>query len=115
MNKKQSKTAGGMVFSTNPDFIFEDHDLEKVETLPPKQQKLIVLTDRKQRKGKTVTLVRGFKGSETDLKELGKKLKSGCGVGGSTKDGEILLQGDFAVKILAFLSAEGYSVKKSGG
>lgn len=102
-------------YSTNPDFQFDDHLQEEAETLPKAQQKLYVSIDRKQRGGKEVTLVEGFIGSDDDLKELGKTLKSKCGVGGSAKDGEILIQGKLKDKVFDLLMAEGYSVKKKGG
>jgi len=102
-------------YSTNPDFQFDDNLSEEEETLPKAQQKLYVSIDRKQRGGKEVTLVEGFIGSEDDLKELGKTLKSKCGVGGSAKDGEILIQGKLKDKVFDLLIAEGYSVKKKGG
>lgn len=104
----------GMVYSTNPDFKFETEKKEET-TLPPQHQKLIVMLDRKKRKGKSVTLVTGFVGAEDDLKELGKMLKTKCGVGGSVKDGEILIQGDFRERVMELLKAEGYKVKRSGG
>jgi translation initiation factor 1 len=102
-------------YSTNPDFQFEDDFSEEVETLPNASQKLYVSIDRKQRGGKEVTLVEGFIGSDDDLKELGKILKTKCGVGGSAKDGEILIQGKFKDKVFDLLLADGYSVKKKGG
>lgn len=102
-------------YSTNPDFKVEDDFQEEVETLSNGEQRLYVSIDRKQRGGKEVTLVEGFIGTEEDLKELGKQLKSKCGVGGSTKDGEILIQGNFKDKIFDLLVADGYSVKKKGG
>ena len=105
----------GVVYSTNPDFSFESGEKEEEQTLPPNQQKLYVKLDRKNRKGKTVTLVEGFVGSENDLKALGKELKSKCGVGGSAKDGEILLQGDFRDRLISLLQDQGYNVKRSGG
>ena len=108
---KDWKERLGVVFSTNPDFDYEHEEEETQETLAPSEQQLKVLLDRKKRKGKTVTLVEGFVGSEEDLKELGKLLKSKCGVGGSVKDGEILIQGDFKNRIVEILKNEGYRAK----
>lgn len=104
-----------IVYSTNPDFGYTHDEDEEQETLPPQQQNLKVMVDRKQRKGKEVTLVTGFVGSEDDLKELGKNLKQKCGVGGAIKDGEIIIQGNVAQKVLDLLSKEGYKAKRSGG
>ena len=104
-----------VVYSTNPDFNFNYEEDEFEETLPPSEQNLYVSIDRKQRKGKEVTLVEGFVGDPEDLKELGKMLKSKCGVGGSVKDGEILIQGNVRDKVYDLLLKEGYSVKKKGG
>lgn len=112
MSKKNSGK-GGFVFSTNPDFGYDDDD--NVDTPEPRHQDLRVMLDRKQRRGKAVTLVTGFVGSADDLKELGKLLKSKCGVGGTAKNGEILVQGDFRDKILDILHSEGYKAKKAGG
>lgn len=105
----------GMVFSTNPDFEYKHSDEDSAETLPPGDQLLYVSIDRKKRKGKEVTLVEGFVGTETDLKDLAKLLKQKCGVGGSAKDGEILVQGNFADKLVELLGKEGYKVKRKGG
>lgn len=98
-----------VVYSTNPEFQYEKEDEnEPVENLPKAEQKLRVSIDRKNRGGKTVTLVSGFKGSDDDLKELGKMLKTQCGVGGSSKDGLILIQGEFKEKVVSLLKKEGY-------
>lgn len=113
--EKDWKKRLGVVFSTNPDFQYTAEREEEQVTLPPKQQNLKVSLDRKQRKGKSVTLVTGFIGPEEDLKTLGKLLKTKCGVGGTVKDGEILVQGDFCDKIISILISEGYKVKRTGG
>jgi len=105
----------GVVYSTNQDFDYENEQKENLETLPANQQKLYISLDRKNRKGKAVTLISGFEGSEEDLKDLGKLLKSKCGVGGSVKEGDILLQGDHRKKALEILQNEGYKAKQSGG
>lgn len=110
-----AKKKKNIVYSTNPDYNYEfDEDVVE-DTLPNNQQTLRVLLDKKQRKGKVVTLIEGFKGSSDDLKELGKTLKSKCGGGGSAKDGEILIQGDHREKIMDLLKADGYKVKRVGG
>jgi len=105
----------GVVYSTSDSFDYDYRDKDQAETLPAKQQKLYVSLDRRNRKGKAVTLISGFRGSETDLKELGKELKGKCGVGGSVKEGEILLQGDHREKVLNILKDKDFQVKKSGG
>jgi translation initiation factor 1 len=115
--KKKKNNTGGMVFSTNPDFNPDDYvENEEVESVAPEKQSLRVMLDRKQRKGKVVTLITGFEGPEEELQELGKKLKSSCGTGGSVKNGEIIIQGDFATRILDYLKNNGFTkTKKSGG
>ncbi len=111
---KSNKKHNHIVYSTNPDYHFEDEEQEAL-SLPPSQQKLYISLDKKQRKGKKVTLITGFEGNDNDLKSLGKILKSNCGVGGSAKDGEILIQGDFREKIKTLLEEKGYHVKFRGG
>lgn len=101
-----------LVYSTNPDFCLPSDKEDKVETLPPSKQKLTVYLDRRNRGGKSVTLVKGFTGTGEDLSELGRKLKSRCGTGGSVKDGEILIQGDCRDKAVAFLTDMGYVAKR---
>lgn len=105
----------GVVYSTNPGFEFNKDGDEEQETLNPSAQKLYISLDKKNRKGKAVTLVEGFIGNEEDLKNLGKELKSKCGSGGSAKEGQILIQGDFRDRILGLLKDKGYVVKKKGG
>ncbi len=112
MAKKKKKY---VVYSTNPDFDYDYNEEEAQETLLASEQRLYVSLDRKRRGGKEVTLVEGFIGSNEDLKELGKYLKSKCGVGGTAKDGEIIVQGNFKDKVFDLLIDEGYSVKKKGG
>lgn len=104
---------GGFVFSTNDNFDLDNN--ESQETLSPKEQRLEALFSNKGRGGKTVTVIKGFEGSDEDLKTLGKLLKTKCGVGGSTKDGEIIIQGKFRDKIMEILKNEGYNVKRVGG
>lgn len=104
------KSGGGIVYSTDPKFTNEvEHQNET--TLAPGQQQLTVLLDKKQRAGKSVTLVTGFKGSQVDINELGKSLKSFCGTGGSVKEGEILIQGDNREKVKLWLKQQGYNCR----
>ncbi len=112
MSKKNKPDNRGFVFSTDPDFRFEEEPDEVKATLEPSQQKLRILLDKKQRAGKAVTLVTGFIGLEEDLEDLGKKLKNFCGTGGSVKDGEALVQGDQRDKVLQWLLKNGYSHTK---
>ena len=104
-----------MVYSTNPDYEYTDDREHSAETLPPSQQKLTISRDKKQRRGKQVTLITGFVGTDDDLKELGKMLKSKCGVGGTVKNGEIIVQGEFKEKVKQILTSLGYHCKISGG
>ncbi|TVT43258.1 translation initiation factor [Hymenobacter setariae] len=105
----------GVVYSTNPDFSYQTSGDTEATTLPPQQQQLRVQLDKKQRGGKQVTLVTGFVGRDEDLQTLGKLLKTKCGVGGSAKDSEIVVQGDFRAKVLEVLLKEGYKAKQIGG
>jgi len=117
MAKKNRRDKGrsGVVYSTNNDFDYGYDGEGEQETLPPAEQNLKVMLDKKSRGGKQVTLVEGFVGTEDDLKDLGKLLKSKCGVGGSAKNGEVLIQGDFRDKVLQLLQKEGYRAKRVGG
>ncbi len=102
----------GVVFSTNPDFIYEQEVEQEEDTLEPSKQNLIVKIDRKGRAGKQVTLVTGFIGTADDLTQLGRTLKVKCGVGGSAKDGEITIQGDFRDRVVTLLKDMGYKAKR---
>ncbi len=109
---KNSRSAVGVVYSTNPDYQYqyEDDDTQP-DTLPPSQQKLRVRMERSGRGGKTVTIVTGFVGTDDDLNTLGRTLKTKCGVGGSVKDGEIIIQGDFGERLVTLLKEMGYPAK----
>lgn len=98
-----------VVYSTNPDFKYESDDEQQTDTLPNEKQLLRISLDKRNRKGKAVTLITGFIGSVDNLEALGKFLKVKCGVGGSAKDGEIIIQGDFRQKVLELLQKEGYA------
>ena len=115
MKNNDWKERLNIVYSTNPDYNYEMNDDEEQTTLPSAQQRLRVQLDRKNRGGKVVTLVTGFVGTDNDLKELGKLLKSKCGVGGSAKDREIIVQGDFKQRVIDLLKAEGYTQTKPVG
>ena len=115
MKNSDWKDRLNVVYSTNPDYNYEMDDDEEQVTLEPPQQNLRVQLDRKNRGGKVVTLITGFVGTENDLKDLGKLLKTKCGVGGSAKDGEMIIQGDFKQKIVELLKKEGYTKTKSVG
>ena len=105
------KSRLNIVYSTNPDFTYETTPQATIDTLPPERQKLHVQLERRNRGGKTVTLVSGFVGADNDLKELGKMLKTRCGVGGAAKDGDIIIQGDRVNRVKMLLTELGYNVK----
>ena len=108
MKKENWKERLGVTYSTNPDYQYHLQDDTEEETLPKDKQLLRIALDKRNRSGKTVTLITGFRGTNDDLTALGKMLKVKCGVGGSAKDGEIMIQGDFKQKVLDILSQEGY-------
>lgn len=110
MAKKTKRAGGGILYSTDPDFVYPEDD-QQTETLPPREQVLRVSLDTRHRKGKVVTLVTGFSGTGADLESLGKKLKTACGAGGSAKDGEILVQGDHLAQTKELLAAWGYRLR----
>lgn len=111
MSKKNKPDSRGFVYSTDPDFKFEEEQVAG-ETLLPEQQRLKIKLDTKHRAGKAVTLVEGFIGKDEDLQDLGKKLKTFCGTGGSAKDGEIIIQGDQREKVMQWLGKNGYRNNK---
>jgi translation initiation factor 1 len=110
-----SKKREGGVYSTNPDFDFQQNNREGGETLPASKQLLYIWLESKGRNGKTVTLVKGFIGQAKDLESLAGELKRTCGTGGSVKDQEIVIQGDFREKVIRYLNDKGYKTKKAGG
>lgn len=112
MKNNDWKDRLNVVYSTNPDFNYAYEETEETDTVDKSQQKLRVGIEKKGRGGKTVTIVKGFVGTEDDLKELGRLLKNRCGVGGSVKDGEILIQGDLRQRVIDLLKADGYSQTK---
>ncbi len=112
MSKKKIQSPGGLVYSTDPNFKLPDENFEEQEIIAPSEQKLKIRLDTKHRAGKAVTLVEGFIGTTADMEDLGKKLKSLCGTGGSVKDGEIIVQGDNREKILQWLQKNGYKSSK---
>lgn len=113
--KKKPNDKHGFVYSTDPDFKFDSEEAEQLETVTPDKQQLRVLLDKKQRAGKAVTLVTGFKGTNEDLEILGKEIKQFCGTGGSVKDREVIIQGDQRDKVLQNLLKKGYSKTKKIG
>ncbi len=115
MSARKNKHRNGIVYSTNPDFVYNEDTEQETETLPPGQQDLRISLDKKSRGGKQVTLITGFKGMENDLKALGHMLKIKCSTGGTVKNGEIIIQGDFRERIIKLLQDIGYRTKKSGG
>ena len=114
MKNNDWKNRLGVLYSTNPDFQYETNEVPEVETLPKAQQRLRVSLDKRNRGGKMVTLVTGFHGTADDLSALGKMLKVKCGVGGSAKEGEIIIQGDWREKVSEILRKEGYTQVKIG-
>ena len=112
MKNNDWKDRLNIVYSTNPDFQYSTGENEDIETLPKQQQKLRVSIEKNHRGGKTVTIIKNFVGKDEDIKELGRNLKTRCGVGGTTKDSEILIQGDFKERIIEILRKEGYTQTK---
>jgi translation initiation factor 1 len=116
MAKNKKRDFSGVVYSTDPSFNYASGEPDEEDVnVPPSHQNLRVMLDRKQRGGKAVTLVTGFVGPADALSDLGKRLKQKCGVGGSVKDGMIIIQGDFRNRVLELLVAEGFKAKLSGG
>ncbi len=115
MSNNDWKSRLGMVYSTNPDFDYNTSADDEQQTLDPSKQNLRVWLDRKQRGGKVATIVKGFVGSEDDLRDLARELKTKCGVGGAAKDGEIIVQGDHRDRVVEILTKSGYKCKRAGG
>lgn len=113
MANKQKRV--NIVYSTDPDFRYAHEKAHEEATLPPAQQTLYLSLDKKGRKGKSATLIKGFVGTDADLQQLGRELKSSCGTGGTVKEGIILIQGDFRDKIDVILAKQGFKTKRSGG
>lgn len=109
---KKINSLSGLVYSTDPNFKMEEDVREEEQTLLPAEQKIKIRLDKKHRGGKMVTLIENFIGTNADKEELGKKLKTSCGTGGSVKDGEILVQGDNRDKVLLWLLKSGYKQSK---
>ena len=109
MKKNNRKERLGVIYSTNPDYSYQYQGETEEDTLPKEKQAIRISLDKRNRGGKTVTLITGFRGTNEDLTALGKLLKVKCGVGGTAKDGEIIVQGDFRQKILEILTREGYT------
>lgn len=112
MKRNDWKDRLNIVYSTNPNFSYETENKEEESTIAKEKQNLRVFIEKKSRGGKTATIVKGFIGSEEDLKELAKLLKTRCGVGGSAKDGEIIIQGELKEKVTEILKKEGYTLTK---
>jgi len=113
MQKKKNVT--GIVYSTKPDFEYTYSNASEADTLPPQQQELRIFIEKKHRGGKTASVIKGYVGKKDDMEILAKLIKAKCGTGGSVKDGEIIIQGDFRDKILELLISNGYKAKKAGG
>ena len=113
MQKKKNTT--GVVYSTNPDYKYTYENTPERDTLPPQQQDLRIFLEKKHRGGKTACIIKGFVGKQDDMENLSRLLKTKCGTGGSAKEGEIIIQGDFRDKILQILLEKGYKAKKAGG
>jgi translation initiation factor 1 len=112
MKRNDWKERLGVTYSTNPDFVYATDEAEVTDTLPKDRQRLRIALDKRNRGGKTVTLITGFRGTDGDLETLGKMLKMKCGVGGAVKDGGIILQGDFRQKALDMLLKDGYTLAR---